>query len=165
MALTYDPIQTTTVGTATNSITFSSIPATYTDLRVTIVCQPTAGGGVYKMRYNGVSSSTYSYIEYYTAGATLSVGNYGANGVDFNGSFGSSNAQPNFLTADIMNYAGSTYKTAICRMSMDLNGSGFTYHVLNCWRSTAAINSLTFSLDAGNYSVGTVITIYGIKAA
>jgi hypothetical protein len=34
MPATYEPIATTTLGTAAASITFSSIPATYTDLRL-----------------------------------------------------------------------------------------------------------------------------------
>jgi hypothetical protein len=38
MPATYEPIATTTLGTAAAFITFSSIPATYTDLRLVIVC-------------------------------------------------------------------------------------------------------------------------------
>jgi hypothetical protein len=39
MATTYEPIATTTLGTAAAFITFSSIPATYTDLRLVVNVQ------------------------------------------------------------------------------------------------------------------------------
>jgi hypothetical protein len=165
MALTYDPIQTVTLGSAIASITFSSIPDTYTDLRFVALLNTSAGGGVFRLRFNGDFGSNYSYTEGYTAGSTITVGNYSANGVPFNESFGNSTAQPNFLTADIMNYSGATRKTTLTRFAMDLNGSGFTYHTINSWQNTAVINSLTFLTDTGNFSVGSVFTVYGIKAA
>ena len=39
MPATYEPIATTTLGSAATNITFSSIPATYTDLRLVLVAR------------------------------------------------------------------------------------------------------------------------------
>jgi hypothetical protein len=43
MATTYEKIATTTLGTAAATFTFSSIPATYTDLRLVVVMQVDTG--------------------------------------------------------------------------------------------------------------------------
>ena len=43
MATTYEPIATTTLGSAAASITFSSIAGTYTDLRLVLSLIPATG--------------------------------------------------------------------------------------------------------------------------
>ncbi len=59
MPTTYEPIATTTLGSAAATITFSTIPATYTDLRVvwvgTVTVADSAG-----MRFNSDSGTNYS---------------------------------------------------------------------------------------------------------
>ena len=61
MASTYEPIATTTLGSAASSITFSSIPATYTDLRLVLVHTPSASTGNAQMQFNSDTATNYSY--------------------------------------------------------------------------------------------------------
>lgn len=62
-----------------------------------------------------------------------------------------------------MNYANTTtYKTTITRANVSNTGA-LTREIVGLWASTAAINSITFMY--ATFSVGTIITIYGIKAA
>jgi hypothetical protein len=56
MAITYEPIATTTSSGGGN-ISFTSIPATYTDLFLSFVGDT---GGITYLRYNNDSGSNYS---------------------------------------------------------------------------------------------------------
>jgi hypothetical protein len=62
MAPTYEPIATTTLGTAAASITFSSIPATYTDLRLVVVAKAVSASTL-DVRFNNDSGTNYSKTE------------------------------------------------------------------------------------------------------
>jgi hypothetical protein len=54
MPATYEPIATTTLGSAATTITLSSIPSTYTDLRlVTVLSNNGAGGDSLYITCNG----------------------------------------------------------------------------------------------------------------
>ena len=66
MPKTYEPIATTSLPSGGASITFSSIPQTYTDLVLTTSgLAQTGGGGSIALKFNNdtlASSTNYSYI-------------------------------------------------------------------------------------------------------
>jgi hypothetical protein len=166
MAVTYDPIATTTLGANASTITFSSIPNTYTDLRVVIVPKST-GASDYNLFYqfNGDTAINYSYTYMYGTGTATNSGNAGVSKLNLIGGVGFKTT-PSLYIADIFSYTGSTYKTILSSQSADYNGSGSTTVAVSLWRSTSAINQIVFSTDAGNqFATGTTVTIYGIKAA
>ncbi len=75
----------------------------------------------------------------------------------------------NFATvqADFMNYANTTtFKSILVRAATQggQNYSG-TEACVNLWRSTSAINQMSFYMLSGNLAAGTTITLYGITAA
>jgi hypothetical protein len=167
MATTYEPIATTTLGSAAASITFSSIAATYTDLKVVLISSTaTAGNTVNYLRFNSDTGTNYSSTWLTGDGAT--VGSSTETGATFiRGGENANNTDTglSFITHDVFSYAGSTYKTALVTNSRDNNGSGSTYRIVGLWRSTSAITSLTIASSAGNYKTGTTATLYGIKNA
>jgi hypothetical protein len=74
----------------------------------------------------------------------------------------SSSAGGNIII-NVLNYSNSTtYKTTIDRSNTDTYVNSY----VNLWRNTAAITSIKVGAS-GTYtmSAGTVITLYGIKAA
>lgn len=163
MPATYEPIATTTLGAAASTITFSSIPATYTDLRV-VVCGSSSSGNTPRFRFNSDTGNNYSATHLNGDGASA-------------GSQRDTNASSIFtqlafvttpiiglITLDVFSYAGSTNKTALITMSADANGSGSVHAIVGLWRNTGAINSIELSA-ATNFTSGTTATIYGIKAA
>jgi hypothetical protein len=166
MAITYDPIATTTLGSATSTITFSSIPATYTDLRLVFTCT-TASGVVVFIRFNGDTASNYSRVFMDGEGtAANSASTTGSTTLRPMGNGSTSATVPTLITVDTMSYTGSTFKTSLCTFSGDKNGSGSVSSAVAMWRSTAAINSvLIFNSGAVNFSIGTTATLYGIKNA
>jgi hypothetical protein len=169
MAVTYEPITTTTLGTATSSITFSSISSAYTDLRVVYTGTTSNNGNTVWMRFNSDSETTYSYTALYGTGTaparsvTTADRTFAILGDAY--ATGTSTTIPQFATADIFSYSGSANKTVLTTASADKNGSGGVQRNVNLWRSTSAINAIEFQCSGFNFSIGTTITLYGIKAA
>ena len=164
MAATYEPIATTTLGSANSTITFSTIPATYTDLRLVLVFTTSISGANVFFRFNGDTGSNYSYTSIAGSGSTAtSSRNTGANRIQTDTN--SSTTIPHFETVDVFSYAGSTNKTALMTAQEDDNGSGYVTSAVGLWRNTAAITSMTAFCNGANFSIGTTATLYGIKAA
>ena len=165
-AQTYEPIATTTLGSAAASITFSSISSAYTDLRIVIIGTGNSAS-IAQLRFNGVSTgSTYSSTYMYGNGTSALTSSRTARsgGIDFfEGSV--STTIPTFSTIDIFSYTGSTYKTCLITGSLDQNGSGKTERITGLWSSTAAITTVALVGNGMNWAAGTRATLYGIKAA
>lgn len=164
---TFEPLATTTLGSAASSITFSSIPSTYTDLRVVLSNNPTASTGQnVVLTFNNDTATNYSTTLIRGNGSVAvssALTNRANMSLDNNGT---STTYPNLYELDIFSYAGSTYKTALVSNSSDFNGSGEVTKIVGLWRSTSAINRIDFKYATGsNFSTGTTATIYGIRAA
>jgi hypothetical protein len=73
-ASTYVPIATQTLGSATASVTFSSIPATYTDLVLIVAAQNVTASGVNNMALvlNSDGGTNYSMTRLSGNGSTVS---------------------------------------------------------------------------------------------
>ena len=167
MPVTYEPIATQTLGSASSSFTFSSIPATYTDLRVILQFAPSNLDRAI-CTFNSDTGTNYSAIVLRGNGTTAdSVNSTNANHIqpNINSNAGTANEQQ-LVIIDIFSYAGSTYKTVLSDVSADRNGAGWATRSVNLWRSTSAINRIDLALiNANNFNVGTTATLYGIKAA
>jgi hypothetical protein len=167
MPSTYEPIATTTLGSASANITFSSISSAFTDLRLVVTYTTTTAGQYSYLQFNGITTTTYS--DTYLAGdgaAAFSGADTSASFIAF-GSYQSpsSTTIPCFATADIFSYAGSTNKTVLNTSSMDKNGSGDVERIVGLWRSTAAITSIAIKTSSSTFAAGTTATLYGIKNA
>jgi hypothetical protein len=166
MASTYEPIATTTLGSAASSITFSSIPATYTDLRLVFVGKRDGATSNYVVvNVNNDTGTNYSDTQLNGNGTTATSTRNTTADAWYCGTVATIETNPAFFSLDIFSYAGSTYKTALSTFSNDRNGSGGVQYDVNLWRNTAAITSVKISAYTGNYASGTIATLYGIKAA
>ena len=170
MAKTYTPIATTTLSSATSSLTMSSIPATYTDLVVVVLARDSRSlsWDSLTIQFNGDTASNYSdtYLQGDGSSATSGLnssttyirpGDVSADSV--------SSVLFGITTFNVMNYSNTTtYKTVIGRGSVGATG---TTAKVGLWRSTSAVNSITFLAQAGyaSFNIGSTFTIYGIKAA
>jgi hypothetical protein len=167
---TYESIASQTLGSAAASITFSSIPATFTDLRLLLTFTSASGGTQGKIIFNGDTAVNYSRRELTGSGSAASSNSVqdqpqlliGENRV-----VGSSTTIPQFSTMDIMQYKNTgMFKTCLMTNSNDLNGSGAVQAVVNLYRSTAAINSIVISTLSGtNLAIGTTAELIGISNA
>jgi hypothetical protein len=163
IAQTYEPIATTTFGSAASAVTFSSIPSTYTDLVIAINAKSSAGTPSIYLQYNGDTTGTnYSYTGFYATSGALS--SYRATNIIWISAF-MNGVSPNTFNSgviNIFNYTNTaTYKSCLARW----NGQDYELDaVAGKWNSTAAINSITLTAQS-NLVAGSSFTLYGIKAA
>jgi len=164
MPTTYDAIATQTLASSASSIIFSSIPSTYTDLRLTFSGART-GTGAYWVRFNNDSSVLYSQTVLYGDGASVSAG--GQNNADLLefSFFTTFNTIPIFTSIDLFSYSGSTNKTVLMDLAKDNNGSGYVGKYACLYRSTSAINRIDLIAPTNNFAIGCTATLYGIKNA
>lgn len=166
MPATYEAISTTTLGSAASTITFSSIPGTYTDLRLVIVPTVASGTGYLLMRFNSNSATNYSLTEMYGTGSSVfSARSTSQTEINLTGNGLGVTTTPHLYTVDIFSYAGSTNKTCLITASEDENGSGYVIRQIGLWRQTSAITSISFTSSGSNYASGTTATLYGILKA
>jgi hypothetical protein len=169
MALTYEPIATTTVGTAVNGITFSSIPSSYTDLVIVINAKLTGTSEDQYIRFNNDTGANYQNlvgrgdpasppsVAYQTNETYVRVGDA------FNSYWG-------MMKIEINGYSGSGSKRTLIQ-SAKHSGSNDISRIttsIGNWTNTSAINRIDFSQSAGTagrYAVGSTITLYGILKA
>jgi hypothetical protein len=162
---TYTPIARQVLASATASVTFSSISASYTDI-VAIVNMPASGAVTTAIRFNNDTATNYS--------TTLLVGSAGGASSyrESNKSYGITGglvsglgANSNFIL-QIQNYSNTTtFKTILSRSNSATLSEVGANAIL--YRSTSAISSILFIDYAGGtntYPTGTTFTLYGIKA-
>jgi hypothetical protein len=67
---------------------------------------------------------------------------------------------------DFFSYRSSTFKTILASSGAQTRSTeNYTRRVVGLFRNTAAITSITLSTSGSNIMAGTVISLYGIKAA
>jgi hypothetical protein len=166
MPATYDPIATQTVGSAVSSVTFSSIPSTYTDLVLVTSSTNDSGtspsGVVFQL--NGDTGSNYSTTVLYADGSTANS-NRTTNDVYIYATWLGGGTSGTIVTgiSHFMNYANTTTnKSVLIRYS---NSSAEVDASVSLWRNTAAINSISIFSGTRQYKTGSTFTLYGIKAA
>jgi len=171
---TYTPIATTTLASNQGTVTFSSIPTTYTDLRLIIKGGFVDNGFIFGIRVgNGSvdSGTNYSFTWMRGNGTSATSGRYSGMTLGAACEEGKDDLN-NICIVDFMNYSNtSTYKTWVTRKG---NAGNTTDSTVNLWRSTSAINTIaiaesgaggTGSFNYGNMLAGTTFTLYGIQAA
>jgi hypothetical protein len=166
MPATYEPIATTTLGSAQATVTFSSIPSTYTDLVLVTIATTSVGGRDYNLRFNSDTGSNYSFTV--LAGSGSAASSTRASNTSSTGLYtvaGTSTSTPGVVISQILNYSNTTtYKTIIQRGN---EPAGEVCAGVSLWRSTSAISTIaiTASTGSGNWNSGSTFTLYGIKAA
>jgi hypothetical protein len=168
MPATYDSIATTTLSASTATINFTSIPQTYTDLRLVLYLVPD-GGMFLSGRFNSSSALEYSSTYVYAKGSGTATATQHLAYTFWQAEQDvSENTVPTLFTMDIFNYSSTSIrKTSLQTYSQQMNVSSLTYRSVDLWNNTSAINSLSLSYNFSTASLGagTTATLYGIKAA
>ena len=170
MASTYTLISSQVLASSAASVTFSSIPATYTDL----VLRVSARGDVnaadqITLQINTDTSTNYSATRLFGNGASAGSGVYSTSAPSYTGYnlVGSGATANTFSNAEfyIPNYTSSANKP-ISQFGVEETNATTAYLSTNAilWRGTSAVNQLVLtSFQSANFISGSSFYLYGIK--
>jgi hypothetical protein len=180
MPSTYNLIASNTLGASAASVTFSSIPATYTDLLIVYsirgdAAYETNNADALAMRINGSSSAEYAVraVRGQSSNAdslARTTGNADAFVRTYGGVVSNSFTANTFSSGQVYipNYRLSPNK-AISTCTVVPNNSAITYVIAanaQLWQNTSVINSLEFIYTfnaSSRFVTGSSFYLYGIK--
>lgn len=168
MAITYEPIATTTLGSAAATVTFSTISGAYTDLVLVTNLKTTTTSQEVTVKINNDTGSNYSLTNLRGDGSTAASLRRSSQTVGNISKEISPNTAFEFVSVStFMNYSNATtYKTWLSRNNRaSASNAPGTEALVGLWRSTSAITELVIGLTGGNFDTGSTFTLYGIKAA
>jgi hypothetical protein len=174
MANTYTLIQSATVGSGgASSIDFTSIPATYTDIKIALSLRTTETGARsdFYWTINGDTSAVYSILRVFgydgnntASGKNLNAIPANAAGLATSGNTATSNTFGS-IEMYMPNYTASVAKSNSIEWTAENNSS--TNFILglnaNLWNSTSAITSISFYVNSGNWVQYSSAYLYGIS--
>lgn len=169
----YQSIATVTLSSAQTTVSFTSIPSTYSHLQIRSswrgnrATYPVSGTN---MRFNSDSSANYAWHELNGSGASATTGaSYSATELNV-GQPGTSVTHFAASVIDILDYANTNKnKTTRTITGLDLNGTiaGYPGAILlasGLWINTNAITSISFTpADGSQWQQYSSFALYGIK--
>jgi hypothetical protein len=173
MANTYTLIQAQTLASAAATVTFSSIPATYTDLVLRVSARTTEAGPNELMIYtlNGNTGSNYSTTTLIGNAATV-VSNRTTSAANIRAGWqdGDTATASTFGNAEIYipSYTATQNKPTSNFSVAENNSAGTADTYINAnaglFRITAAITSIDLAtINSNNFKIGSSFYLYGIK--
>lgn len=170
MALTYNALSTTTLGSNQSSISFTSISQSYTDLLLVFRGgMATDTGYALSIRLNGATGG-YDYIRHYGAGSSYTVDGAGTASQIYT-LVPANNKLQSIFFFHIFNYSNtSTFKNVLVRNSSPGwtagGATGQEATTFGIYKATGAITSLEIAPEfTANLLSGSSATLYGIAAA
>ena len=164
MATTYKLIDKSILGSTTASVTFSSIPSTYTDLVLKVSSRSDTSDVLTAVfiSFNATTTNFSGKFLLGTGGAAVS-GSLSR----FTGHADAASATSNtFQNGEIYipNYLSSNYKSfSADSVQENNNTTAYSSLVAGLWTITDAITSITLTPDAGSFVSGSSFYLYGIK--
>jgi len=171
MPSTYVLIASNVLGTSATTVTFSSIPQTYTDLFLCMSVRGNLTNLATRIRWNSDSSSLYSIIDLIGQGSTVLNNTY-SNNTELDTTRtnqANSNWTANTFTSIeiyLPNYTSGTSKPSLS-VSAAENQSASVNNidvVAGLYRGTSAVSSILITPgNSNNFVVGSSFYLYGIK--
>jgi hypothetical protein len=165
MANTFTLIEAKTLSTTTASITFTSIPQTYTDLLIKFSTRDNAGSYINNMNINiNESASNFAARTIMLLGGGLSSGTETTNLAFSTSATATANT---FTNGEVYfpNYTLSNYKSYSADSASENNSATNTGAIYESglWSNTAAITSITFTPTSASFVAYSTFELYGIK--
>lgn len=166
----YESIATVT-GSGQTTLTFSSIPSTYTSLQIRYAIKPATGTGeALRLQLNGDTGLNYSRHALAGNGSTANASGSASGTFTWGGDNAAgtqTSGYPYVGLIDIHDYASTTKnKTVRTFVGTDSNSAGGVSLTSGVWLNTAAITSVTLFFTSGDsLATGSLVSLYGIKGA
>jgi hypothetical protein len=158
---------TVTVSTATASINFTSIPATYTDLVLYLSARNSDATPMrdFRMQFNSDTAANYVNIEVYGISGSAGSGTTSTNQIQgaYNADSSTASTFSN-ISCYIPNYAGSNIKSVSTDDAAENNSTSDAQLrlIASKWSGTAAITSIQLTSNSGNFVQYSTASLYGI---
>lgn len=174
MALTYEPIASTTTAALTTTISFSGISQAYTDLKMVVNAQLNSGGSDWGVKVNGNSANNYSAVSVWGNNSSQYSSGYYASYVPWyitywNGTGNMRDTVRNVNVFDFHNYSNPNMGKSVILYNHQVQNSalsGVIARQILYFNQTPGITSIeVYTISSVNFQIGTNITLYGIKAA
>jgi len=171
MATTYSLISSNVLSSSAASVTFSSIPSTYTDLVVRVSGRTdTAGQAIdtIQLQFNGTGGTAYSYTRL-TGSGSAAASSTGSSVSVINGYYvldAATATASTFGSVEIYipSYTVSQNKPLnVIGAQENNNAAAYMAATAGLWTNTAAITSIAIQNGGGNYVSGSSFYLYGIK--
>lgn len=169
MALTYTLIGSSTVSSNVTSVTFSSIPQTYSDLVLKVSARTSTNNRNFGLRFNNNAGNIYSdWILYGTGSGTGATSQNSVTNTNYtyqNISTDPTNSYSNneFYIPHYTNTVST--KTFIGDSAVGTTATaGWLSHTAQSMANTSAITQIDVRAD-GNFTSGTTLYLYGILRA
>ena len=162
----YESIATVNGTGSSGSVSFTSIPSTYTHLQIRCIMKNTSNSTNLNVQCNSDTGSNYSNHYLYGTGTAAASGAATSSTSMLMGRYPTSTVASAFggTVIDILDYKDTNkYKTFRSLSGWDTNGSGEIWFISGNWRNTAAVSTITLNTDAGNWATNTTFALYGIK--
>lgn len=162
------PLATTTLSTATATISFTGIPQNYEHLQIRGISLVATTDQILYMTFNSDGGSNYS--SHLLSGNGVGAGaSYGLTSQTsmrlFGQTYGIGTTHPTVTVTDVLDYANaSKYKTMRNLAGTDRNGTGEVQLASGLWMNTAAVTSIQI-FSTVNFAAYTSFALYGIKRA
>jgi hypothetical protein len=164
MASTYILIEAKTLTTTTASITFTSIPQTYTDLKLLFSTRDNSGSYINNMDINiNGSAANFSAVTIMKLGTGIS---YGTETTNLAFSTGNTATANTFTNGEVyfVNYTGSKYKSYLAESASENNATdNGMISESGLWSNTAAITEIKFTPSGASFVADSTFYLYGIS--
>jgi hypothetical protein len=172
---TYTLISSNVLTTATASVTFSAIPATFTDLAVRWSARSAQANATTRININlnGVSGTSYSFTKLQATGTSASSANVSGFDKWWGEYVSANNATSNTFGSGelyLPNYQSTVNKPAsffsVAENNTTVNGDWYVSALASLATITSAITSVALTLNTGdNFMTGSSFYLYGISNA
>jgi hypothetical protein len=166
----YESIAVSSVGSGgASSVSFTSIPGTYTHLQIRAIGRATRAGSTdsVKLQLNSDTTTNYAHHLLYGDGTSaISSATTSTSfiypvittaGTDLSNTFCA-------MVVDILDYTNTNKNTTVRSLSgYDANGSGYSIFTSGLWLNTAAVTSISFAPGSSNWAQYSHFALYGIK--
>jgi hypothetical protein len=167
----YFSIATVNVGSGgASTISFTSIPSTYTHLQIRAIARTNAvsgGDDNAVLKINNDTGANYSFHQMYGTGSGVGATGYASQNPQVALSATNSNAAANLFGVgimDILDYSNNNkYKTVRMLTGQDTNGGGVIIFRSLGWYNSSAITQLDLIGQNGSFVQYSSFALYGVK--
>jgi hypothetical protein len=166
----FESIATVTLSSASNTITFNSIPSGYKHLQLRSVNLSSGSDNNIMLRFNNDSGNNYSEHAMYGSGSGSGTGSYASTSVSYaSAGYTADATNPSPSVCEILDYSNANKNTTVRALGGSNRNGSLSYITIHsgAWYNTAAITRIDVihgNIGGGKvFNTNSTFALYGIK--